>query len=108
MENKDKKNNLNFILIIIVSIFLGFVIGIVINKSSNNINQSVNINATAKTEDKININTATQKQLEILPSVGEVKAKKIIEKRPYKSINELVDVVGEKTFIVIKDKVEVS
>lgn len=108
MENKDKKNNLNFILIIIVSIFLGFVIGIVVNKSSNNINQSVNINATAKTEDKININTATQKQLEILPGVGEVKAKKIIEKRPYSSVNELVDIVGEKTFTVIRDKVEVS
>lgn len=108
MENKDKKTNLNFILIIIVSILLGFIIGIVINKSSDSINQSVNINATANSEDKININIATQKQLEILPSVGEVKAKKIIEKRPYKSINELVDAVGEKTFTAIKDRVEVS
>ena len=38
---------------------------------------------------KIDLNTATQKDLEELPGVGAATAKKIIENRPYKSVDEL-------------------
>ncbi len=38
---------------------------------------------------KVNINTATQSQLEALPGIGEVNAKNILEGRPYTSTNEL-------------------
>lgn len=38
----------------------------------------------------ININTASSKELETLPKVGPVTAQKIIDKRPYSSIEELL------------------
>ena len=39
---------------------------------------------------KVGINSASQESLEGLPGVGEVTAKKIIENRPYNSIEELL------------------
>jgi DNA uptake protein ComE-like DNA-binding protein len=39
----------------------------------------------------ININTASQVQLETLWGVGESRAKKIIENRPYERVEELLD-----------------
>lgn len=55
----------------------------------------------------ININTASQKELEALPGIGEVTAQKIIGGRPYGSIDELAQkkIVGKKVFEQIKDKV---
>ena len=41
------------------------------------------------TANKVNINTASQAQLEELPGIGEVNAKNIIEGRPYASTGEL-------------------
>ena len=57
----------------------------------------------------ININTASQAELEGLSGVGPVTAQKIIEGRPYGSIEELrvKKMVGEKAFGEIKDKVTV-
>lgn len=59
----------------------------------------------------ININTATQAELETLPGIGPSFARKIIEYREnnngFMNINELkaVSGVGEKTFEKIKDKI---
>ncbi|MBW2281662.1 MAG: helix-hairpin-helix domain-containing protein [Deltaproteobacteria bacterium] len=53
-------------------------------------------------EGVVNINTATSEQLELLPNVGEVRARAIIEHRkqhgPFKSVGELeaVSGIGEK------------
>ncbi len=58
--------------------------------------------------DKININTATEKQLDSLPGIGPGTAKRIIEYREkhgdFKYIDELMNVkgIGEKTFDEIK------
>ena len=41
------------------------------------------------TANKVNINTASQAQLEELPGIGEVNAKNIIDGRPYTSTSEL-------------------
>lgn len=59
---------------------------------------------------KININTASSSQLETLPGVGVVRAKQIIEGRPYKSIEEIQKVsgIGPKTFEKLKDKIRVK
>lgn len=57
----------------------------------------------------ININTATESELDTLPAIGMVTAGKIIDARPYQEIGELVDkkVVGQKTFDKIKDLISV-
>lgn len=57
----------------------------------------------------ININTATAAELDTLPGIGPKTAQKIIDGRPYSSIEELrtKKVVGSKVFEDIKDKVAV-
>lgn len=55
----------------------------------------------------INVNTASSAQLEELPGIGEVTAQKIIDGRPYATIDELLSkkIVGNATFDKIKDKI---
>lgn len=59
---------------------------------------------------KIDINKATSSELETLPGIGSVRAKQIIEGRPYKSIEEIQKVsgIGPKTFEKLKDKITVK
>ena len=42
----------------------------------------------------INVNTASQKELESLPGVGPVIARRIIEARPYRTVEDLLRVRG--------------
>lgn len=57
----------------------------------------------------ININSASEQELDSLPGIGPVTAQKIIAGRPYSSINDLLDknVVGSKVFEQIKEKIAV-
>jgi competence protein ComEA len=57
----------------------------------------------------ININNATQSQLETLKGIGEKRAIAIIENRPYEEIGELVEknILSEKVFLEIKDQLVV-
>jgi hypothetical protein len=48
-----------------------------------------NPEAAAKAETKVDLNSATQKELETLKGVGPATAKKIIAGRPYSSVDEL-------------------
>jgi DNA uptake protein ComE-like DNA-binding protein len=58
---------------------------------------------------KVNLNTATQQELEALPGVGEATAKKIIASRPYASVDDLSKAgVSASTISKIKSKVTVG
>ncbi len=64
----------------------------------------------AEAEGQININTASESELDSLPGIGEVTTEKIISNRPYSAIEELVDkkIVGKKVFEDIKGKIRVD
>jgi competence protein ComEA len=57
--------------------------------------------------DKININTASEAELEGLQGIGPATASKIIERRPYSDVLELVSkkVVSQNAYSAIKDKI---
>ncbi len=59
--------------------------------------------------EQININSASQSQLEALPGIGPVTAGKIINGRPYSSIDELLSkkIVGKSVFEKIKEKISI-
>lgn len=63
--------------------------------------------AGASTQAQVNINTATQAELEALPGIGPVTASKIISDRPYQTIDDLVTkkVVSNSVFQKIKDQI---
>jgi competence protein ComEA len=58
----------------------------------------------------ININTASEAQLDSLSGVGQVTAGKIIDGRPYSDPKELLDkkIVGQATFDKIKDQISAN
>lgn len=90
-----KKQSCLLVGIVIVSIILGLVIGLNLHDdvlTVPNINtQTVNIN----TQDtgKININTATEKELASLEGIGDIKAKAIIKYRTTHKLNSLEDLL---------------
>ncbi len=57
----------------------------------------------------VNVNSASQSELDTLPGIGAVTAVKIISNRPYGAISELLErkIVGSKVFSQIKDKISV-
>jgi DNA uptake protein ComE-like DNA-binding protein len=59
---------------------------------------------------KVDLNTATRKQLDDLPGLTKADVDKIIKNRPYGKKHELVDrgVLDEHKFDAIRDAVEVS
>jgi competence protein ComEA len=59
----------------------------------------------ASSNSQVSINNGTESELDTLPGIGPVTANKIVEARPYASIEELVSkkAVGQKTFDKIKD-----
>ncbi len=70
-------------------------------------NTSNNINTANTANSLININSASLSELDQLSGVGPVTAQKIIDGRPYQTIEELVTkkIIGSSVFDKIKDKI---
>jgi competence protein ComEA len=70
--------------------------------------------AAATTSTPVNLNTATQAQLESLPGIGSAAAQRILEYRQksggFKKIEDLMNVkgIGEKSFLKLKPLITVG
>lgn len=77
--------------------------------SDNNISSNVLRTSTNQSEEglTISINQASAEELDVLPGVGSVTAQKIIENRPYSSLEDLLNkkVMNQATYDKIKDKI---
>lgn len=81
--------------------------------TKNNGNTAIETNNSKGENNKVNINTATQSELDTLPGIGPATAQKIIEYREkngnFSKIEDLQEVkgIGDAKFLEIKDKITV-
>ena len=77
------------------------------NDSQAEVNNEVKVTQTATL---ININTATQAELQSLKGIGPVISKRIIEGRPYNDISDILRVkgIGPKKFARMKDIITIN
>ena len=80
------------------------------NATTNLTQTGIPQGGVAGSEVLINVNSATSAELDTLPGIGPVTAEKIINNRPYSSVDELLSrkVVTDKVFSQIKDKISVN
>ncbi|WP_221772102.1 helix-hairpin-helix domain-containing protein [Listeria booriae] len=90
---------------IIIVIAFVLMIGSPLSLHSNDVNAAVQ-SSSVSAESKIDINTATKEQLETLIGIGNVLSQRIIDNRPYKTLDDLGNVkgIGVKTLQKIKDQ----
>ncbi len=75
-------------------------------RSQNTVGNNTGVQNTAS---QININSASISELDTLPGVGPATAQKIIDGRPYQSIDDLLNkkITGKSVFEKIKEKITI-
>jgi len=81
--------------------------GLAMAQSSGKSSSAKSAAASKPAGDLLDINTATKDQLAQLPGIGDVYSQKIIDGRPYKAKNELVQkkIIPQATYNKIKDMI---
>lgn len=80
----------------------------VLSANKNEQNQSGSLIINQRGSDLVNVNSASQKELEELPGIGPVYASNIIEQRPYSDLTELVSKGALKPYVYEKIKDQIS
>ncbi|MBC2080810.1 hypothetical protein HCA99_16380 [Listeria booriae] len=90
---------------LLITIAFIFMIGAPLTVQSNDANAATQ-SSIATGESSIDINTATKEQLETITGIGGVLSQRIIENRPYKTLDDLLKVkgIGEKILQKIKEQ----
>ena len=112
-----------WIFIVLTGVFFSLLLGVFLGRNSNktyiklqdtqSIQTQPTITKKPETLGKIDINTATVDQLQLLPGIGESLSQRIIDYRKeygdFTNIEELMNVsgIGEKKFANIKDYIMV-
>ena len=78
--------------------------------TSKNTDETTKDMPKLKAGQKVNLNTASKEELDVLPGIGPVLAERIIEARPFKTIEDVMKVKGikEGEFGKIKDMISVK
>lgn len=89
---------------------IGEVQNAVVNLASNSFGEDTIDPMVENSDGLIDINSASENELDTLPKIGPVTAQKIIAGRPYSAIEELVSkkALTQKTFDGLKDKITVQ
>ena len=101
-------------IVAIASLFVFVVLSAAAPVAAQQADKPARAKAPAAPSAPVNLNTATQSQLESLPGIGASTAKRIVEYRQksggFKKVEELMNVkgIGEKSFLKLKSRIAVG
>lgn len=109
----NKMSKIILIFFIILFFILSFFLTLEMSFNKPPVSQNVSVNVNTEANKKMNINTASEKELESLPTIGRKKAKLIaeyIKEHKINSIDELRNIkgIGDETIEALKSEVDIK